>query len=727
MKTWLLCALCSVAFGATLVAPNSNATTAGNASNAIPQGTVSIEFQESVGSGQFPPNPIQITGISFRATPRAGPVNATIGSVRWYLSTSSNFPNTSGGKPLMSSTFANNVGPDKTLVVSGTNVPLHSSGCSAPGPCPFDINIVFTTPFYYNPNNGALLIDLLETNLNGSSGAIDAASFSAPGGSLAQVSAVLGSASGTFQYQGNIVQITYSNAQNLSIQPGGVVNSASQAAQILPNGSVAQGGIFTVYLAGILPVPSQLISAYPVSLSFNNLSMTVTVGTTVVPVLMFGCAPYFGGTVVDGILPSSTPTGTGTITVTFLGQTGPPAPITVVANSFAWFTNNAGGKGPGAFADGASGVALSPLHSTNPGKEIAGYGTGLGAAPITNDTNGGHVVITPASLKLWVGPVQVAASDITFTGRASSAGEDQINFRVPQGILGCTVPVVLQIGNNVSNSATISIAASGLVCNDSPAGLGLTANELTQLSTEGSFSTSQILLYRFVGQGDGVDATFENINAAQLLVGTHVDVPSLGTCVVSTTGGAGNQTTPLDAGASALTIKGPAGSFPIPPATAGQIGEYSAQLDSTNSFFNPGTYTVSSTGGPGVGAFSAPLTIGAAPVWSNQGNLATINRAQGATVTWTGGSPNGVMLAQGDVRGNGLHVRFTCSSSAGPGQLTVPPSVLLAIPPTSAPGSGLAGTLDVFFTNGIGTFSALKLYTGYVISVVASEINVVYQ
>ena len=50
----------------------------------------------------------------------------------------------------MSTTFANNVGPDNTLVMSPSNFTIIAAGCAGPGPCPFSNQIVFTTPFPYN-------------------------------------------------------------------------------------------------------------------------------------------------------------------------------------------------------------------------------------------------------------------------------------------------------------------------------------------------------------------------------------------------------------------------------------------------------------------------------------------------------------------------------------------------------------------------------------------------
>ena len=156
---------------------------------------MSIELQELVGGGQFPTGltaPTVITGLTFRAAPGSGPLSDTIGNLNIYLSTSPNYPNTNGNAPngmpktLMSSTFANNVGQDNTLVFSGQNVTLSDAGCAGPAACPFDLNIVFDTPFYYGLS-GPLLIDMQETNVSASGGSFDAVSSSAPGGNVAQV------------------------------------------------------------------------------------------------------------------------------------------------------------------------------------------------------------------------------------------------------------------------------------------------------------------------------------------------------------------------------------------------------------------------------------------------------------------------------------------------------------------------------------------------------------
>jgi hypothetical protein len=55
-------------------------------------------------------------------------------------------------------TFANNVGRELTTVIDTANLTLSST--STAHPLPFDVVIPFQTPFYYDPNQGDLLMDV---------------------------------------------------------------------------------------------------------------------------------------------------------------------------------------------------------------------------------------------------------------------------------------------------------------------------------------------------------------------------------------------------------------------------------------------------------------------------------------------------------------------------------------------------------------------------------------
>jgi len=208
---FLFVASCLAAFGSVIVVPNANTSTAGGQTDTA-DGTGDFRIQELLGSGQFASigGPILIDQFSYRAAPGTGPLPFTITSFNVYLSTSSKFPNTSG--PLMSTIFADNVGPDNTLVYSGPFT-ANSPGCAGPAVCPFDVSVTFTTPFLYNPSQGRLLLDLNITGFTGGTGKFDSVSFVGPpsgtGGSIATLDGGLLDATGHVNFSGDIVQLRY--------------------------------------------------------------------------------------------------------------------------------------------------------------------------------------------------------------------------------------------------------------------------------------------------------------------------------------------------------------------------------------------------------------------------------------------------------------------------------------------------------------------------------------
>jgi len=170
----LIVAFCATAFGDTLVVPVAQATTAGNMP--IHLGTAAVRVQEVIGSGQFA-GPITIHALRFRSAPGTGSVSSTTNSFKLTLSTTQAYPNTNNGHTLPSLTFANNVGPDATVVYNGPGT-VSSPGCALPGPCPFDTVVPFTTPFSYDPSKGRLLIDYTASATTGAvTGSLDGVSF----------------------------------------------------------------------------------------------------------------------------------------------------------------------------------------------------------------------------------------------------------------------------------------------------------------------------------------------------------------------------------------------------------------------------------------------------------------------------------------------------------------------------------------------------------------------
>src|ERR1700732_3810111 len=90
-----------------------------------------------------------------------------------------------------------------------------------------------------------------------------------------------------------------------------LVNNYGNVLPGLPNYGIAQGSLFVIYGSGLANTTTTLQSV-PLQTPLSGVTISVTVsGSTV------ACPIYFlSPGQIDAILPSSTPVGTGTITVT---------------------------------------------------------------------------------------------------------------------------------------------------------------------------------------------------------------------------------------------------------------------------------------------------------------------------------------------------------------------------------------------------------------------------
>jgi uncharacterized protein (TIGR03437 family) len=697
IQAWLLGALCSVAFGATFVAPGGNTNSTGNASGLFPTTPVSFEYQELVGGGQLPLNPVQITGISVRAAPGAGPVNINIGTLSVSLSSSPNSPNTGG--TLMSSTFASNVGADRTVVYTGNNITWSDAGCSKPGPCQFNnINIVFTTPYRYNAG-GPLLIDMSFTNTSGT-GALDAASFTGPpGGSVAQVTGTLGSATGTFAYQGNIVQFTYTALTTNNPAITGVVNVAANIPPGLPNYGIAQGSLFAIYGSNLGPA-SLVIASLPFPTTAGLAGTTVTInvnGTTVTAPIFFTRSD-----VVVAVMPSKTPVGNGNLILTYNGLRA-ANPTTVMQTNFGLSNNlvqNAN-NGPGVFNTASVTFedyrSVTPTNTAKPGDTLTIWGTGLGPTPNGDDTGSppaGNIGNAPLVV---VGGVQFPVGGDWGRSRGTDPGLDQVNFVVPPGApLGCNVSVVVQTATPVvvSNGPTIALAATD----------GATCSDPTQLIPSSVLSKSSVKVMALAlsqnvficPPGDMCTTNTNGSAGAEFFQATQAQLaplaqganaePSFGTCYTAITapnsgGGGGPPGTPLNAGTS-VTLTPPSGTA---LALAAQVpGAY--ELNKLATALPSGTWGFSNgAGGSDVGQLNFNFPIPQQVTWSNQAAVYTspIDRTKPLTITWSGGDSNGYVDIQGFApNATGTYfITFECAAPTSAGQFTIPPSILLAMPP----------------------------------------------
>lgn len=121
-------------------------------------GIFSMRYQQVYSADEFASltEPVLITEIRFRPDLNEGEAFAgTLHDLQISLSTTPSSPDG------LSANFADNVGADDTIVYDGPlslSSAAHSS--SFTGPMEFDIAIVFSTPFLYDPSQGDLLLDV---------------------------------------------------------------------------------------------------------------------------------------------------------------------------------------------------------------------------------------------------------------------------------------------------------------------------------------------------------------------------------------------------------------------------------------------------------------------------------------------------------------------------------------------------------------------------------------
>lgn len=150
---------------ATIVAPGGNTSVNGGQGNIFPFDIASLSlpslrYQQVYGAADFTllnPGGGMITQILFRPASAAFTAS-TLPAIRIDLST------TTASEATLNSVFASNVGLDNTTVfgaATGSSLTLSSAYTAGPGNTKaFDIVINLTTPFFYNPALGNLLMDV---------------------------------------------------------------------------------------------------------------------------------------------------------------------------------------------------------------------------------------------------------------------------------------------------------------------------------------------------------------------------------------------------------------------------------------------------------------------------------------------------------------------------------------------------------------------------------------
>lgn len=492
-------------------------------------------------------------------------------------------------------------------------------------------------------------------------------------------------------------------AQAPLIYTRSIYNAASLMPAGIPGGAVARGSIFTFTGARMGPTTPASATTFPLQTTLGGVSVSVIQGATTVAAIPI----YVSQTQIQAIMPSNAPVGMASVQVAFNGVKSNRAPVRIAANGFGIYTQLGTGFGPGQLQnnDPDNGPSVNtPANPAVPGQTISLSGTGLG--PVAADNIAPAPGVPTTKTEVFVGGV---SAPIVSSGRdACCAGKDQVVFTVPPDApLGCWVPVYVRTdGQNVSNVVTMAIASPDtMVCSTDvfPQMTGVFISG----GTAGAAGVARVTTHHDVGTTAAVDVTAEYsmyfaATAAAPDVPFHpvLSFPPSGSCTAFTLQGdmLGGDPLPgmipnlglLDLGKASFT--GPKGTTSLPfniasPWPASMIGSaISNNILKSTLVLDPGDYTVQTTGGNDVAAFTAPFSIPLPVTWTDRDKLTAIDRTKPLTISWSGGDAGQVVAVIGfsDDLPTNSSAAFACIAPLGANSFTVPVDMLANLPPSRA-------------------------------------------
>jgi uncharacterized protein (TIGR03437 family) len=503
-----------------------------------------------------------------------------------------------------------------------------------------------------------------------------------------------------------------------------VVNGASYSNRIAP------GSIFVVFGTDLAGEGLVQAPRLPLETRLGDVSIRFTpvAGGPAIDALMV----YTTRNQIAGLLPSTAAPGEYNVTVTYRGQTSAPGRARVVARSLGIVSADASGTGQAQaqiyytatqwslnrFTSGQLGRFSTAV--AHPGDTLVLWGTGLGA-DAASDLNGGTSGdrTGAARVRIRVGNVEHTPA---YAGRAGGLpGTDQFNFTLAGDVpTGCFVPVQIVVEGGSSNVVTLAIAPRGQSACSHPF---LGEAELRRLSEGGTVTVGDFTLSRSTTEmtlpGVGsFEMTSENLvgGFARFTVGNLgalANYPGLVTLQIGQCYIARLQSTQTDFGefglffdpikdldaGSPLRLNGPNASNVAVPWDS-KTGSYSLVLynsgfpglpgsGSGQPTIAPGEYILAGTGGRDVGAFTARVRVPAVFNWTNRAAITSVTRAEGISVTWTGGEGSVSIVGYSANRVGGTPADpimefglFVCEQRAAEGRFTVPASVLNLLPPS---------------------------------------------
>ena len=490
----------------------------------------------------------------------------------------------------------------------------------------------------------------------------------------------------------------------------GIQNNYSYLIPGTPNYAIAQGSIFALYGANMAPA-GLLQQGFNPALNRNlgGVSIKITIGGTTTEAIPY----YVSPDQIAAILPSATPVGTGTMTVTYNGQTSPTLPLTVVQSAFGILTLGGNGLGTAAVYD-LDYNYITPIHSANPGEIVYFWGTGQGpdpndeTKPIASPQN-----LSNLSFEFYIGN---KPAKVIYHGRSGYPGLDQIAVEIPAGVAGCYASAYVKTGNIMSNFVSIPVAASGRVCTDWFSSSDDVQRLLGTGKTEvnlGWFYLVRFLSYTPSFGGQPARMLTQDSATAQFVRSTPFDSSNWGAvggfanpgCIVTAWRTQSPFVAPilkrLDAGPS-VTLTLPDGATRTLNKQGGSNYVFSVNDASPGAqlIIPPagGMFRFQAPGGADIGPTDATITASNPLVWNEQTTISTVSRSQPLTVTWKGGTPGGFVVIQGGAFAgtNGdIFTSFGCTVAVEAGSYTVPRDVLASMvastvtPPLNTPTGSL--------------------------------------
>ncbi len=469
-----------------------------------------------------------------------------------------------------------------------------------------------------------------------------------------------------------------------------VVNNYSFIPDGFVNSGVAPGTIIAIFGTGMSApatgtVMLQSSAGGGIPKMLGGTALSVSVGATTVTPAMYYATP----SQIAAVLPSSTPTGPATLTVTYNGMTSARFVFYVVPYAVGFDTFYGAGSGLLTATNSTTGAVFNYTNSVSPGETIVLWGSGLGADTADSDTvftDTPHAVNT--ALQIYIGGVQ---AEVLYAGSSGYPGLNQFDVVVPADApTGCWESVVATAGTGAnavsSNFGFLPVNQGGGECIDSA--FGVTGSIIGTLSGQGTVKSGEILIGQLTLTVNGAQQTtnvasadFASVSGASY--GSFSGSISIGGCMVTEVINSTLAGVPAAHGLDAGTVNlmGPAGNYQL---TSSEKGFNQATLPSSAITSSGGAFVFSNgSGGADVGGFTLTVNFPNPLLdWTNQSAAATVNRAEGLQVNWSGGAPGSIVSISGASLNliTGVQGIFTCLANQSSFGFLVPAYVTSILP-----------------------------------------------